>query len=83
MSQITPDTIATVTAFFNHVDTDHDGVIGVPELQEALAVDYDSNGVITADEKVKAGAQWLNNGFDIQDVNQDNKLTLAELLGAQ
>ena len=80
MPPLSQDTVEAVTAFFNYVDTDQDGYITIGELEEALAVDYDGNGVISPDEKVRAGAQWLNNGFQLQDVSGDSKLSLFELL---
>lgn len=77
---LTDDTIQSITAFFEYVDADHDGYITVLEIQEACVVDYDGNGVISADELVKAGQQWLQYYFSAQDLDADQRLTLHELL---
>lgn len=75
------DTIASVSAFFAYVDKDGDGFITPSEAQAAMAVDYNSDGVVSGDEQVKAGAQWVQNGpFAAQDLDGDQKITLVELL---
>ena len=79
--QVTQDTIESVSAFFSYVDADKDGFVTRSEIEKALAVDYNQDGSISNEEQVKAGAQWINNGpFQAQDLNLDDKITLAELL---
>lgn len=77
---LSPDTVESLKAFFNHVDTDHDGHITVDEIREAMGVDYNSDNVISQDEKLRAGAQWIDTHLPLQDLDKDQKLTLQELL---
>jgi Ca2+-binding EF-hand superfamily protein len=77
---LTWDDITALTAFFEYVDSDHDGYISVAEIQEACAVDYNGDSVVDVDERVRAGAQWLDTYFVAEDLNDDSLLTLHELL---
>lgn len=77
---LTEDVRATLTAFFQWVDTDADGYITVDEIQAACAVDFDGDGVISDAEKIKAGQQWIDINFPLQDSNGDTRITLEELL---
>lgn len=77
---MTSDTIDTLTAFFNFVDTDHDGFITVKEIKAACAVDTDGDGIITEAEMIASAAPWINTYLAQQDLDQDEKITLAELI---
>lgn len=77
---LSQDTVDALTAFFHYVDTDHDGYISILEIQAACVVDYDGNGVITQDELVKAGQQWLQYYFTAEDMDADGRITLDDLL---
>ena len=82
----TQDKIATLTAFFNYVDEDHDGFITPAEIEDAMAVSFPdpvtgvSNGIITEADKEQAGQEWLSVYFGQQDTNHDGKISLQELL---
>jgi len=78
--QLTQDNVATITSFFNYVDTNKDGFITTTEINEAMGVDYDGNGHIDEWEKVKAGKEWLDTYFAGQNANSDHRISLAELL---
>lgn len=77
---LSQDDINTITAFFSYVDEDHDGQVTVSEVNDAMAVDLNADGVVTPDEKVASGQQWMNTYFSAEDLNGDQKLTLTELL---
>lgn len=67
------DDIMTITDFFNQVDTDKDGFISVQEITEAMTVIVNN---ITYDNS----QEWLANYFSAEDFNQDNLISLNELL---
>jgi len=77
---LTPDDVSVITEFFYYVDSNRDGFISVAEIKEACAVDINGDGVISEDEKTKCAAAWLGSVFFKEDANQDQRLTLAELL---
>jgi Ca2+-binding EF-hand superfamily protein len=74
------DKIETLTAFFNWVDANNDGLISVEEIKEACAVDLDGDGVITEAEKIQSARQWIETNFPLQDANGDQLISLQELL---
>lgn len=75
------ETIENIKAFFAYVDIDKDGLITVDEIRNAMAVDFNADGAIDADERLKAGARWISDGpFATQDANGDQKISLSELL---
>jgi Ca2+-binding EF-hand superfamily protein len=78
--KLTSDDIYSITCFFNYIDTDHDGFVTRAEIETAMAVDFNKDGVVTTDEKTFAGQQWFNSHFSAQDFNADDKITLTELL---
>lgn len=63
----------TITDFFNQVDTDKDGFISVQEIIIAMTVIVNN---ITYDNS----QEWLANYFSAEDFNQDNLISLNELL---
>jgi hypothetical protein len=77
---LTQDDINSITAFFNYVDTDQNGLIDVDEINQAMAEDFNQDGVITPDEAVQGGQQWMQSYFNAEDFNKDDKLSLSELL---
>ena len=79
-TNLTQDDIETITAFFNYVDTNNSGSISVAEIQEAMSVDLDADGIITENEKIIAGQKWLDSHFTTQDLDSNQMLTLVELL---
>lgn len=74
------DMVETLTAFFNWVDTNHDGFISMDEIKEACAVDIDGDGTITAAEKLLSAKQWIEVNMPLQDANGDQQITLQELI---
>lgn len=70
----------TLTAFFRYVDRDNDGYITVAEIQEACAVDLNGDGQISEAEKITCAKPWLDEYLAQQDLNQDQKVSLQELL---
>ncbi len=76
---LTADDQATLTAFFQAVDTDSDGKISVAEIKSACRVDTDGDGSITAAEIDTSALPWLND-FAAQDFDDDAKISLSELL---
>ena len=77
---LTQDDIETMTLFFEFVDSDHDGYVTMDEIREACAVDIDGDGTITDAEKNASAAPWLGALATSQDMDGDQKLSLAELL---
>ena len=76
---LTQDAIETLTIFFQWVDTDHDGYISIEEIKNACVVDRDGNGTITQEEIDACAAPWIA-ALPDEDMNNDQKLTLEELL---
>ena len=76
---LSADHIATLTTFFQAVDTNQDGFVSVLEIQAAEAEDLNSDGVITQSEINTCAAPWLA-AENVQDLNHDQLLSLAELL---
>ena len=77
--KLTADEIETLSLFFDWVDADKDGYISITEIKEACAVDLDQDGFITEAEKEACARAWIAALAD-QDVDDDQKLTLEELL---
>ena len=77
--KLTGEDISVLTEFFQFVDTDHDGFITVAEIKVACGVDINGDGTVSEEEAVKGAAGWLNE-FLNQDMNADQKVSLAELL---
>ncbi|KAJ3170016.1 hypothetical protein HDU87_000482 [Geranomyces variabilis] len=61
-------------------DTDQDGYVTRAEIEVAMAVDLNADGIVSADEKTIAGQEWFNSFFAAQDSNSDSKISLPELL---
>ncbi len=78
--RLSQDEIETITFFFQYIDTDHDGFVSVTEIQDACVVDYNGDGVVDAEERVRAGLPWMTDFFNQQDLDGDIRLTLHELL---
>jgi len=72
-TNLSNDDIMTITDFFNQVDTDKDGFISVQEIIIAMTVIVNN---ITYDNS----QEWLANYFSAEDFNQDNLISLNELL---
>jgi Ca2+-binding EF-hand superfamily protein len=70
---LTNDDIFAITSFFNEVDTDNDGFISVQEINNAMTVTV--NGITYNNSQ-----EWLQNYFAAEDFNNDNLISLAELL---
>lgn len=79
-TNLTQDDIDTITDFFNYADKDKDGYVSKSEIEEAMAVDLNNDGVISQDERVSGGIQWFQSHFPLQDMDRDSHLTLVELL---
>jgi len=79
-SNLSQDDIDSITDFFNYADKDKDGHVSKSEIEDAMAVDLDKDGNISADERTKGGIQWFQKNFELQDIDKDSTLTLAELL---
>lgn len=77
---LSQDSIDSITAFFNYVDSDHDGFITYDEIKVAMEVDLNGDGTITPEESVISAAEWVNSYFSSQDINTDQKISLSELL---
>lgn len=77
---LSQDDIDTITDFFNFADKDKDGSISKSEIEEAMAVDVNKDGIVSNDERISGGIQWFQSNFSLQDINNDQVLTLAELL---
>lgn len=77
---LSQDDVDCLTAFFQYVDTDDDGFVTPDEINEAMAVDLNGDGVIAADEMVQCGQEWMNTYFRAQDLNADGKISLSEML---
>ena len=77
---LTSDEIETLTIFFNWVDQDKDGFVTVFEIKQACAIDLDGNGVITESEKLQCAGPWLASLTSEQDLDNDTRLSLHELL---
>lgn len=71
---------SVIIEFFNFVDTDRDGFITVNEIKEACAVDINQDGIVSEDEKIQCARVWLQDRFPLQDLDGDQKISLAELL---
>ena len=71
---------SVIAEFFNYIDTDHDGFITVNEIKEACAVDINQDGIVSEDEKLQCAHVWLQETFPLQDLDGDQKISLAELL---
>lgn len=79
-TNLSQDDIDTITDFFNWADKDKDGHITKSEIEDAMAVDLDNDGTLSADERTKGGVQWFQSNFALQDLDKDTSITLAELL---
>lgn len=77
---LSTDDINTISDFFSFVDTNSDGYIGTKEIKNACAVDINCDGIITEEERTSSSYPWLNDYFYLQDIDQDNKISLTELL---
>jgi Ca2+-binding EF-hand superfamily protein len=73
------DKIETLTSFFDFVDTDHDGFITVNEIRDACSVDVNADGIISEEEIVACAKPWLDS-LNLQDLDGDTRISLAELL---
>ena len=71
---------SVIVEFFNFVDTDRDGFITVNEIKEACVVDINQDGVVSEDEKLQCARVWLQEKLPLQDLDGDQKISLAELL---
>ena len=71
---------SVLTEFFTFVDADHDGFITIEEIKEACKVDINKDGSITEDERIQCARVWITEKLPLQDTNNDQKLSLAELL---
>jgi hypothetical protein len=76
---LSADTIATLTTFFYAIDTNSDGFISIDEIKAAEAEDLNLDGTISAEEIAACAAPWLNQE-NVQDLNNDQLISLAELL---
>jgi Ca2+-binding EF-hand superfamily protein len=79
MPALTADDVATITEFLNYVDADKSGLITVQEIQDACQVDTNSDGVISQAEIIESARPWME-AFTAQDLNQDQQISLNELL---
>lgn len=77
---LSQDDIDTISEFFNYVDTDKDGSISKSDIESAMSIDLNKDGVISNDERLSAGVQWFQNNFNLQDLNRNQVLSLTELL---
>ena len=68
-----------IIEFFNYVDIDKDGFITIEEIKTACQVDINQDGIITEDERLQCARIWIEK-LPLQDKNNDNKLSLEELL---
>ncbi len=71
---------SAIVEFFNFVDTDHDGFITIEEIKNACAVDINQDGTISEDEKLQCARIWIQEKFPLQDLNNDQKVSLNEML---
>ena len=71
---------SAIVEFFNFVDTDHDGFITVSEIKNACAVDINQDGVISEDEKLQCARVWIQDKFPLQDLDNDQRVSLSEML---
>lgn len=79
MTTLDPDVAVTLSTFFDYVDVNKNGFITVDEIRTACAVDVDADGVTTEDEIVACAKPWLDK-FTSQDYNNDQQISLQELL---
>jgi Ca2+-binding EF-hand superfamily protein len=78
--KLTYEELCTLTEFFNYVDTDHDGFITKEEIKVACGVDINQDGAISEEEMITCARIWLTTYLTNQDINNDMKLTLHEIL---
>ena len=78
--KLTYEEFCNLTEFFNFVDTNHDGFITVEEIKVACGVDINQDGAISEEEMITCARVWLNTYLAIQDINNDTKLSLDEIL---
>jgi len=76
---LSADDVACITEFFNFVDADGTGYITAEEIETACQVDTDGDGSITRSEVVESARPWIE-AFTAQDLDQDQRISLAELL---
>jgi len=77
---LTYEELCNLTEFFNFVDTDHDGLITMEEIKVACGADINQDGAISEEEMITCARVWLNTYLAIQDINNDTKLSLHEIL---
>jgi Ca2+-binding EF-hand superfamily protein len=62
-----------------NLDKDNDGYVRVAEIKEACAVDVNGDGFISEEERMQGAQAWLG-ALEGQDLDDDQRLTLHELL---
>jgi Ca2+-binding EF-hand superfamily protein len=78
-SNLSADSIATITEFFHAVDKDSNGFVTITEVRDAMQVDTNSDGTISQAEIDASAKPWLDIKLD-QDLDGNDMISLSELL---